>query len=166
MESPILDFKSPLRNGGRPLKLTPSQLVDKFAEYVEWCKQHPLTLTESEDGYTGDSNFAKTKETTKERLISIGQFLVFIGETPSWWAMLDTGKQGKTFLKVKEAIKNYCEEYQKEMASNGMFNANIISRLLGLADKRINEGDSQNLTIVVKNAEEKEKVESLGELGV
>lgn len=165
MGSPILEYKDPFRQG-RPLKYTPKELSAKFVEYVAWCKEHPLILTEEEDGFSGDTSFAKKKKVTKERLISIGQFLVYIGETPSWWTNLETGKQGKAFLKVKESIKNFCEEYQKEMASNGMFNANIISRLLGLADKRINEGDSQNLTIVVKNAEEKGKVESMGELGV
>lgn len=165
MESPILDFKDPFAKG-RPLHYTPKQLAAKFKEYVAWCKEHPLILTEEEDGFSGDTTFARKKKVTKERLISVGQFLVYLGETPGWWKNLDDGKHGEAFLSLKDNIKNFCEEYQKEMSANGMFNANIVSRLLGLADKKQIEGDSANLTIVVKSAEEKGKVESMGDLGV
>lgn len=127
-------FRNPL---GRPLKFTPKELAEKFAEFVQWCKDNPIIISTSVSYANG--NWSESKE-EKPRLISVGSFLVYIGAEDSWWAMLDKGKQGEEFLRVKANIKNFCVSYQKEMASAGIFKENIISRLLGLADKQQVEG--------------------------
>ena len=98
------------------------------------------------------------------RLVSVGGFLVWIGEDARWYSELEKGKEGERFSKVKAYIREYCENYQKEMASANIFNANIISRLLGLADKKEVAVDAP--TIVVKSEEEKGKIENIGGLGV
>lgn len=123
-------FKNPL---GRPLKYTPEQLAEKFAEYVQWCQEHPI-IVKSRVTYA-NGNFAETSE-EKPRLVSIDGFLVHLGASYKWYDNLDGGKKGQDFLQVKANIKIYCEKYQKEMASSGLFKENIISRLLGLADRQ------------------------------
>ena len=52
------------------------------------------------------------------------------------------------------------------MASAGLLNANIISRLLGLADKKETKIEGEQLTIVVKSEEDKAKREDIGNIGI
>ena len=131
----MLPFKNPL---GKPLKYTPEQLAEKFAEYFQWCKDNPIEIFTTTTYANG--NFAEVKE-TKPRLVCISGFQVYLGVTSRWWAELNGAKRGEDYSRVKENIKNLCETYQKEMASAGIFKENIISRLLGLADRQQVEGD-------------------------
>lgn len=123
---------------GRPLKYTPKQLQEKFEEYVNWCKENPIRVGTETIGTTTDGRtYGTDSKEEKPRLVSIGGFLVFIGSTWDWWKDLDQSKTN--FSEVKGFIRAYCEEYQKAMASAGIFNGNIVSRLLGLADKQQTE---------------------------
>ena len=162
MGIPLKPFINPL--GGRPLHLSPKQLAEKFAEYVKWSETNVMTFEEEKSGYIGKSDMQETKVVTKHRLISIGGFLVFIGKTPRWWGELSNGKQGDKFSEVKAHITAYCEDYQKELAASGHYNANIISRLLGLADKKEMTGESIN--IIVNSPEEKQKIEGMKDMQI
>lgn len=155
----ILQYKSPL---GRPLKFTPKQLTEEFAKYVQWCQDNPLSESQRTDYQKG---FADTTA-YKPRRISIDGFLVFIGCSRDWWTHLEDGKKGPEFFKVKASIKEYCETYQTEMASAGLLNANIISRLLGLTDKQEVKNTGEREIVVVKSEEERQKLEDIGNLGI
>ena len=152
---------------GRPLSYKPKELLEKFVEYVDWAKAHPIENTYETSGtsFTGDS-YGNTNKNLKPRLISIGGFLVHIGKTESWWKNLEDGKRGQEFLKVKENIKTYCESYQKEMAAAGIFKENIISRLLGLKDKQEVENTGEGFKIIVNSQEEKDKIEAMKDLKI
>ena len=162
MGVPLKPFINPL--GGRPLHYTPKQLAEKFEEYIKWCEENVMEFEEEESGYNHQGSVGKRKRTYQHRLISVHGFLVFIGKTSRWWGELSNGKQGERFSVVKENITAYCEDYQKEMAAAGVFNANIISRLLGLADKKELTGESIN--IIVNSQEEKEKLESMKDMQI
>lgn len=164
----ISDIYPPFINpyAGRPLSYKPAELTEKFAEYIEWAKAHPLEHVYDSRGRNDHGTFSNTNKDIKPRLISISGFLVYIGKTESWWKMLDTGKRGEEFLKVKENIKTYCENFQKEMAAAGIFKENIISRLLGLKDKQEVENKGESYTIIVNNKEEKEKIEAMKDLQI
>lgn len=168
-EDDITDIYPPFvyNQVGRPLKFKPHELLEKFVEYIEWAKAHPIENVYRTSGtsYTGDS-YGNTNKNLKPRLISIGGFLVFIGQTESWWKNLEEGKRAEEFLKVKEKIKNYCESYQKEMAAAGIFKENIISRLLGLKDKQEVENKGEGWKIIVNSEEEKKMVEGLKDLDI
>lgn len=125
---------------GRPLKYTPEELNKKFLEYVDWAQKHPIKIRTSVEGTSvNGANYGTTTTEEKPRLVSIGGFLVFLGVTKQWWSDLDKSKKGD-FSDLKALVRDFCEAYQKEMASAGMFKENIISRLLGLADKQQVEG--------------------------
>lgn len=162
MGIPLKPFINPL--GGRPLHFTPKQLAEKFEEYVKWCEENEMVFEEQQKGLQGNGYVDKTTKTYKQRLISVHGFLVFIGKTSRWWGELSTGKHGDKFSVVKAQITEYCEDYQKELAASGHYNANIISRLLGLADKKEVTGESIN--IIVSSPEEKEKIESMKNLQI
>lgn len=145
---------------GRPVNYTPEELWEKFGEYVQWAKDNPIVLGASETSTNAEGK-SWDKDTQRQipRLVSIGGFLVFIGEDDSWWSKLDNRREGEKYVRVKNYIRRYCENYQKEMASANIFNANIISRLLGLADRK--EVKADGLNIVVRNDKEKEAIKEL-----
>ena len=155
----MLPFKNPL---GRPLKLTPAQLAEEFGKYAQWCKDNPLVAHTRVDYAKGFS------DTTDERprMVSIDGFLVYLGCSDCWWSQLSNGKRGDEFSRVKDGIKKYCELSQKEQAAAGLLNANIISRLLGLADKKEVEAKGDGLTIVVNSAADKDKIDKIAEVGI
>ena len=153
---------------GRPLKYKPDELLEKFGEYVNWAREHPIPIVRKVTSRTTEGKtYGTDTEENKPRLISIGGFLVFLGAGSDWWQSLDREdrKRHEEFARVKSFIRGYCEDYQKEMASADVFNANIISRLLGLADKKEVENKGTS-TIVVRSEEEKKKIEEIGNLGV
>lgn len=162
MGIPLKPFINPLV--GRPLHFTPKQLAEKFGEYVRWCEDNEIELGERQKGVAPGGYVDKTTTNYKQRLISIHGFLVYIGKTSRWWGELSNGKQGDKFSVVKAHITEYCEDYQKEMAAAGIFNANIISRLLGLADKKELTGESIN--IIVNSQEEKEKLDGMKDMQI
>lgn len=162
MGIPLKSFINPL--AGRPLHYSPKQLAEKFGEYVKWCEENEIELGERQKGIASGGYVDKTTTNYKQRLISIHGFLVYIGKTARWWGELSNGKHGDKFSVVKAHITEYCEDYQKEMAAAGIFNANIISRLLGLADKKELTGESIN--IIVNSPEEKQKIESMKDMQI
>lgn len=148
---------------GRPLKFTPKQIQEKFLEYVQWCKDNPIILKTTVEATSVDgTKYGNDTINTKPRLISIGGFLVFIGATRQWWSDLDDSKT-ENFSDIKALIRDFCEEYQKEMASAGIFNGNIISRLLGLVEKQQQEHKIEN-RIVVDSKEQADKIARISQL--
>lgn len=164
IENAYPPFRNPYKQTGRPLHRTPEELAAEFEKYVGWCQDNPIRVTKSASGNTGDTPFDRDEVETKPRLVSIGGFLVWLGEDERWWRELDKGTFGDEFSRVKARVRVYCEEYQKTMASSGVFKENIISRLLGLSDKK--EVAVEAPTIVVKSEDEKRKIETIGEIGV
>ena len=148
---------------GRPLKYKPDELFEKFKEYVQWAKEHPIPIVRRVTNTTtkGDTYGSDSVE-HKPRLLSIGGFLVFIGADRNWWDHLDNGKRGEEFLRVKAIIREFCEDYQKEMASAEIFNANIVSRLLGLADKQMVKNEER--VVIVNSQEEMDKLNRLKDI--
>lgn len=133
-------FVNPYKQKGRPLNYTPAELAEEFEKYVNWCGEHPIEVIRTAKGKNtsaaGSASFNRDDVEEKPQLVSVGGFLVWLGETESWWKNLESGTFGEEFLKVKARVRVYCEEYQKAMASSGIYKENIISRLLGLADKQ------------------------------
>ena len=154
----MLPFKNPL---GKPPRYTPEQLAEKFSEYVQWCQDHPIELATTTTYANG--NWAEVAD-KKPRLICLSGFELYAGVTDRWWAELAKRRRADDYARVKAEIKKLCETYQKEMASAGIFKENIISRLLGLADRQTQEQKIEN-RIVVENQDQAEKIKSIGEIG-
>lgn len=147
---------------GRPPLYTPDKLWEEFERYVKWAEDNPIKIDcvyskHKKSKY--EEKLAQKRTEEKPRLLSINGFLLFIGLSDSWWSAL-----GNDFLGVKSAIKTYCEMGQIEYAAMGIFNANIISRLLGLADKSKIEHSGNvrtGLNIIVSDEETAELVRRL-----
>ena len=145
---------------GRPPKYTPNQLIKKFEEYLADREARPLTDTVRETGNTGQNKVTKNTVHTCPHPISIADFCVYLGVGENWFAQLT-----EDFSWVKTRIRTYIEDYQLKGAAAGVFNANIVARRLGLADKQA--VDTTNTTrIVVESREQKQIIENLDKLGV
>jgi len=155
---------------GRPLKYKPDEMLEKFQDYVSWAKGNPISIEKNVVNTTTKGETYKSDSVeTKPRLISIKGFLVFLGAGSDWWQSLDRegAKRAEEFSRVKSFIRDYCESYQSEMASADIFNANIVSRLLGLADKKdITSGGEKLDRIIVQSEEERDKVANIKDLDV
>ena len=132
---------NPLKKAGRPLHHTPEELAERFAEYVKWAVEHPIVVKRTATGTSSTpaapSSFDREDEEQKPQLISVKGFLVWLGETEDWWKKLDKDSSfAEDFFTLKTYIRAYCEENQAKLASAGLFKENIVSRLLGLADKQ------------------------------
>lgn len=165
------DVYPPINFSWRPLKYTPEQLLEKFQEYVQWAIDHPIetggkTIVSGGNGADKAWSNETVKEEKTPRLVSIDGFLVHIGGSAAYWSQLDRRRRGEDFVKVKSFIREYCAQYQKEMASAGIFNANIISRLLGLADKVQHSGEMTVRPIVVESEEQKQGLKELDNLDI
>lgn len=115
---------------GRPRKFKPADLLDEFQNYIQDRMSNPIVEKEEESGYAGNNPSAKTKEKSHPQLLSVADFCVFLGCSRNWWNELPD-----EFLGVKSHISTYIDNFQLKGASIGVFNANIVSRLLGLKDK-------------------------------
>lgn len=115
---------------GRPRKFKPADLLDEFQNYIQDRMSNPIVEKEEESGYAGQNSSAKTKEKSHPQLLSVADFCVFLGCSRNWWNELPD-----EFLGVKSHISTYIDNFQLKGASIGVFNANIVSRLLGLKDK-------------------------------
>lgn len=117
---------------GRPRRFAkPSQMLKAFEEYVEDRKSRAIEISEDEESSNSNgfsSDHSKVRKISHP--LSIRDFCVHLGMTYSWWRNLPD-----EFLTVKEAISDFIFGYQLKGAESGMFNANIVARELGLADK-------------------------------
>ena len=158
MDGLFVEFHPPKR--GRPRKFRPAELLDQFEKYLLNRMSNPIIEKEEESGRIGGHGSSKTKEKSHPQLLSVADFCVFLGCSRNWWNELPD-----EFLGVKSHISTYIDNFQLKGASIGVFNANIVSRLLGLKDKtELTGGDG--LTIVVKSKEEKDKLNNIGGLSI
>lgn len=159
-----IPFRNPYKVG-RPLHYTPEELAAKFEEFVAWAKAHPLKVKKTATT-TGQSSVTSVSIEERPRLVSVVQFLNWLGESKDWWAQLSDGIHGAEFSHLKDNITQFCFEYQYEAASSWQYNGNIVARYLGLAEKKQVSGDKGPLTFIVKSDEEKDKLAEIGNLGV
>ena len=142
---------------GRPRKFKPADLLDEFQNYIQDRMSNPIVEKEEESGYAGKNSSAKTKEKSHPQLLSVADFCVFLGCSRNWWNELPD-----EFLGVKSHISTYIDNFQLKGASIGVFNANIVSRLLGLKDKTELSGGSIILRV---ETDEETKDAIMGGLG-
>ena len=145
---------------GKPRKYKPAELLDEFQNYIQDRMSNPIVEKEEEAGSVGEHTSNKTKKKSHPQLLSVADFCVFLGCSRNWWNELPD-----EYLGVKSHISTYIDNFQLKGASIGVFNGNIVSRLLGLKEKtELTGGDG--LTIVVKSQEEKDKLDNMGELQI
>jgi len=117
--------------GPKPKFEAPEDLAAACQEYFDWVEQNPLYEARPMKGEGGSIEMVQVP---KMRIMTVGGMCIFLDIARSTW---DHWKANRSDL---SAVISWAEEIitaQKlEGAAADMLNANIISRLLGLADKK------------------------------
>lgn len=117
------------------LKYTPASLEQSALDYFEWVLAHPLI--EPRPMVAGGE--IHMIEVPKPRPMTIGGFCLFAGISQRYLNELAHHRDFKDAIGwIKDAI--YTQKF--EGAAVGLFNANLISRDLGLADRQQVELDA------------------------
>jgi len=104
---------------------SPEKLWNAFIEYVEWSKAHPLV------------NPGNHKD-KRMRVLTIPAFCIYVGVSSDYLKAFKNGerKNKDAYMPVIRMIEEATNGQAFGGASSGFFNANIISRHLGLVDKQ------------------------------
>ncbi len=127
---------------GNPPKYTPKKLWDKFIEYCEWIDDNPFKeAVLVQKGIKVKDNNGQEKVTysvglPKMRPYTLSGFFVFADiDRKTFYSY----EENKAFLPITTRIRDIIYTQKFEGATSGFFNANIIARDLGLADKQENK---------------------------
>ncbi|MEN0615500.1 DNA-packaging protein [Klebsiella indica] len=136
------------KHGRNPKFSDPEQLWGACCEYFEWVEKNPLWEVKA---------FAFQGVITKARLpkmraMTISGLCIFLDIADSTW---DQYRTKKDFSAITTRVEKIIYEQKFAGAAAELFNASIIARDLGLADKKSLEGDLE-LTVKVKHFREKE----------
>ena len=135
-----------------PKKYTPIELSEIAQQYFTWCDKNPIHIVEqSKMPQRLPTNYDKkihgtiknfTQQTVKlpyTRAYSIEGFCNFADmnkQTFYNYESDDYNKDDKTYLDVCTRIRQIIDDQHFTGGMAGTFNANIVTRKLGLADKK------------------------------
>jgi len=133
MKSPHLYKIAGLGKVGRPrLFSRPIDLKNACDEYFAWCIENPLMETD----YRGKD--ADQVLLPHPRPFTLSGLMVYLGTSEKYWQTFrHTMEEQKhdEFLYIITHVEQTMRSQKFEYAATGFFNANIISRDLGLIDK-------------------------------
>lgn len=121
-------------HGREKLFSTPDLLWDAACEYFEWCDANPWKSIKTK---TRDNGW-ETEVSPTQRPYTLSGLCLYLNCSQSYFRAfkLDSTKCTDDFLTVITRIEEIIETQQFEGAIVGAFNANIVSRKLGLVDKQ------------------------------
>ena len=126
---------------GRKTEFTPKELWQKAIDYFKWCDENPWIKLEQLRKPTvtidneGNEVLHTIAEIPTQRPYTIAGFCIFCECSRDWWNKLRDNKNNE-FFRVIARIDDIIYNQKFEGAAVGAFNANIISRDLGLTDKK------------------------------
>lgn len=139
------------KHGRGKLFTTPELLWDAACEYFQWCDENPWTNRKviqkvvpvkkkvGKKTQTVNEEQTQREVTPTARPFSLGGLCIYLGTSRQWWNSFRkdcTDSKDEDFLEVIARVEDTIETQQFEGACVGAFNANIIARKLGLADKQ------------------------------
>lgn len=117
------------KHGRDKLFTTPNLLWSAACEYFEWCDSNPWEEVKSKE--TKDGTFKEKSPT--QRPYTLSGLCFYLGCNEAYFRQFET-ECNKDFSTIISDIKIVIETQQFEGAIVGAFNANIISRKLGLKE--------------------------------
>lgn len=126
---------------------TQKELIDAIVKYFEKCDKSPWMKNEA---IKGGDKAGKIIQIPTQRPYAIGSLCAHLGIVLNTWKSY---KERPDFLNIITHTEQIIEAQQFEGATVGAFNANIIARKLGLADKQeITTETKRAPRIVLKNS--------------
>lgn len=139
------------KHGRDKLFTTPELLWDAACEYFQWCDENPWTTKKAiqktvpvkkkvgKKTQTVNEEHTQREITPTSRPYSLTGLCIYVGASSMWWRNFKEkckNEEDEDFLIVITRVEETIETQQFEGACVGAFNASIISRKLGLADKQ------------------------------
>lgn len=133
----------------KPKKYTPEELWKGACEYFEWCDENPIMVIEqSKMPQRLDASLAKqlkpsqikgfmkqTIELPHTRAYSIERLCIFLNISRETFDNYSKTDGYETYFDICTHIRSIIDSQHFEGGMAGTFNANIVTRKLGLADK-------------------------------
>lgn len=125
-------WRNRTKHGRERLWAEPNILWEAACEYFEWCENNPIT-EDTINFYQGLPNHEELKH---RRVKTIGGLGIYLGIGKTTWDLWkEQRKDDQDFMGVISMVEDVIKEDKLTGAIAGVYNANIISRDLGLADK-------------------------------
>jgi hypothetical protein len=116
------------KSGRRPSFSSPDDLYNSACEYFQWVEDNPLWEYKAAQ-YQGEPVELKVP---KMRAMTLNGLCIFLDiSQQTWYEYCGKDDYSEVTLKIKQII----DEQKFAGAAADLFNANIIARDLGLADK-------------------------------
>lgn len=133
-------WKQRASHGRDLLFASPSLLWESACEYFEWCSNNPW---EKQEAIKSGELAGTTMIVPTSRPFTLHGLCLYLGCSTSYFRTFKSvaTDDKNDFLTVIEQIEEIIYQQQFEGATVGAYNANIIARSLGLADKK--EVDNQ-----------------------
>lgn len=135
------------KHGRDKLFATPELMWEAACEYFQWCIENPLMMTESKVISSGNNQGSEIAfcEVPKIRPFTLHGLCSYLNCSTGYFRTFKSTikPENKVFLAVIEKIEETVYNQKFSGAAAGFLNANLISRDLGLAEKREieNRGD-------------------------
>lgn len=135
------------KHGRNLLFATPGLLWEAACEYFQWCDKHPW---QKKEAIKSGKSTGEIIDVPTSRPYTLSGLCYYLGCTETYFRQFNT-EDHKDFSSVISSIEQVIETQQLEGAIVGAFNANIISRKLGLADKQeVNNTGEMNANITLR----------------
>lgn len=143
-------------NPRKPKKYTPKRLWEFALDYFTWCDKHPIMVIEQAKmpQRLTDSMVKSIKpsliksfmkqvvELPRPRAYSIEGLCLHLNISRSSFDRYSSGEEYKTYWDTCRAIKDIIDRQHFEYGMSNVFNAGIVTRKLGLADKKELSGEN------------------------
>ena len=129
--------------GQPPCFSSPQEMWDRSVEYFKWCGECLILEDKIFKVKSGDTDILDHEFITHKRPMTLAGLHIFLNISEQTWYNY---KKKDEYLGITNAIDRTMYENKFSGASVGQFNANIIARDLGLADKTEIKLDSASVT--------------------
>jgi len=149
-------WKLQSRHGRKKLYESPKLLWEAACEFFKWCDNHPWVKTEKIT--RGDK--IELREYPVQRPYTLEGWCMYSNASRSWWSEFKNAKHDG-FLEVTTRVDEVIYRQKLEGATVGTFNANIVARDLGLADKKEHTGEGGRDLFPSLSSEEQKKLQEI-----
>lgn len=139
------------KHGRNKLFATPELLWEAACEYFKWCIDNPLLETKA---FNTSREGVKNHIIPKLRVYTLQGLCLYCDCSTSYFRTFKSTikDENKDFLTIITRIEETIYKQKFEGATADMFNANIIARDLGLADKKEKTKQIESKDIDLSNA--------------
>ena len=132
-------WKARSSHGRKPIFQSPEALESACEQYFQWVEDNPLITVESVK-FQGAGSLM---DVPKMRAMTVGGLCNFLDIDQTTWADYRTKPD---FSRICERVDSIIRQQKFEGAAADIFNASIIARDLGLADKQEVTNKGEGLT--------------------